>query len=157
MNLEDYIEADQSPPPYKKWLLIAIVLFCIWLVWYLFLSRIQLSHEIYMDSDKVTFDRLSMLDDSDSYQFKYGQDFFVFFQKGWQTPKNVTITIAKLEKDGKQTVILRQSRKFREQAEKMQMYFDEYFFDEPGQYEIIFIDEEKEVLASQKFILTKGD
>ncbi|MEM7183466.1 MAG: hypothetical protein AAF518_21335 [Spirochaetota bacterium] len=155
MNLKDYIEAEHETPFYKKLLLPIIFVFILWGLWYTFFSDSNYQHEIYMDLDKLTLTRIEKLEHKDQYTFTYGQDFFVFFKKGWNTPEEITIKIY-YHKNQAPALVLKQSRKFRKEALKMQMYFDEFFFDQAGKYEIQFLDEKQELLCSQKFHLLEN-
>lgn len=92
MKLEDYIEAEESKHSYTRILLWILAIIFLFFVWFLFTGS-KYKHAIYMDSEKLNPDRVSDMKREEFYTFKYGEDFFVYYKKGWSTPQKINIKL----------------------------------------------------------------
>ncbi|EMY76859.1 hypothetical protein LEP1GSC060_3173 [Leptospira weilii serovar Ranarum str. ICFT] len=148
MRLEDYTKPE-SPEREgsSRFLKIAGVILLALAIWFFWPAK----HEIYMDIDKMTPEKVSGMSSQKEYHFSHGQDFFVYYKKGWSTPKKVRLTIYRT--DGGKEEFSVQEKDFRKNFEKFQTYYDDTFFDQPGSYEVEIRDEDEELLVNKKFTI----
>lgn len=146
MRLEDYTKPE-SPEREgsSRFLKIAGVILLALAIWFFWPAK----HEIYMDIDKMTPEKVSGMSSQKEYHFSHGQDFFIYYKKGWSTPKRVRLTIYRT--DGGKEEFSVQEKDFRKSFEKFQTYYDDTFFDQQGAYEVEIRDEDGELLVSKKF------
>ncbi|MBE7412302.1 MAG: hypothetical protein L6Q54_13210 [Leptospiraceae bacterium] len=147
MRLEDYTSPKGGENKPKKYLILGGFIAALWLIWLFWPQK----HAIFMDVNKMTPDKVSQMDPDKDYDFKAGQDFYVYYRKGWSTPKTLSLKIYKTE--GGKEEIHSYVRSFKKDAEKAQTYYDETFFDSPGKYEVEIRNEKDEVLAVKKFTI----
>ncbi|TGK16417.1 hypothetical protein EHO62_11810 [Leptospira kmetyi] len=148
MRLEDYTRPE-SPEREgsSRFLKIAGVILLALAVWFFWPAK----HEIYMDIDKMTPEKVSGMSSQKEYHFSHGQDFFIYYKKGWSTPKRVRLTIYRT--DGGKEEFSVQEKDFRKSFEKFQTYYDDTFFDQQGSYEVEVRDEDGELLVNKKFTI----
>ncbi|EMP01208.1 hypothetical protein [Leptospira santarosai] len=148
MRLEDYTKPE-SPEREgsSRFLKIAGVILLMLAIWFFWPAK----HEIYMDIDKMTPEKVSGMSSQKEYHFSHGQDFFIYYKKGWSTPKRVRLTIYRT--DGGKEEFSVQEKEFRKSFEKFQTYYDDTFFDQQGSYEMEVRDEDGELLVNKKFTI----
>ncbi|MBM9579577.1 hypothetical protein JWG45_20740 [Leptospira sp. 201903070] len=148
MRLEDYTKPE-SPEREgsSRFLKIAGVILLALAIWFFWPAK----HEIYMDIDKMTPEKVSGMSSQKEYHFSHGQDFFIYYKKGWSTPKRVRLSIYKT--DGGKEEFSVQEKDFRKSFEKFQTYYDDTFFDQQGSYEVEIRDEDGELLVNKKFTI----
>ncbi|AOP35609.1 hypothetical protein A0128_18225 [Leptospira tipperaryensis] len=148
MRLEDYTRPE-SPEREgsSRFLKIAGVILLALAIWFFWPAK----HEIYMDIDKMTPEKVSGMSSQKEYHFSHGQDFFIYYKKGWSTPKRVRLSIYKT--DGGKEEFSVQEKDFRKSFEKFQTYYDDTFFDQQGSYEVEIRDEDGELLVNKKFTI----
>ncbi|TGL93254.1 hypothetical protein EHQ76_17865 [Leptospira barantonii] len=148
MRLEDYTRPE-SPEREgsSRFLKIAGVILLALAIWFFWPAK----HEIYMDIDKMTPEKVSGMSSQKEYHFSHGQDFFIYYKKGWSTPKRVRLTIYRT--DGGKEEFSIQEKDFRKSFEKFQTYYDDTFFDQQGSYEVEIRDEDGELLVNKKFTI----
>ncbi|EPG73032.1 hypothetical protein LEP1GSC058_3612 [Leptospira fainei serovar Hurstbridge str. BUT 6] len=149
MRIDEYTQAPSlESNGNKKWLRILGIVFVVLLVWWLWPAK----HEIYMDVDKMTPDKVAGRSSEKEYHFAHGQDFFIYYKRGgWFSPKKVKLTIYKL--DDNRAEISVQEKEFKKRIEKFQTYYDDSFFDDEGSYEVEVKDEDEEILVTKKFTI----
>ncbi|MCC6275617.1 MAG: hypothetical protein IT569_07155 [Leptospiraceae bacterium] len=147
MRLEDYTSPKGGENKPKKYLVLGGFVAALWLIWFFWPPK----HAIFMDINKMTPDKVSQMDPDKDYDFKTGQDFYVYYRKGWSTPKTLSLKIYRTE-SGKEE-IHSYVRSFKKDAEKAQTYYDETFFESAGKYEIEIRNEKDEVLVTKKFTI----
>ncbi|MCG6194922.1 hypothetical protein LFX25_16915 [Leptospira sp. FAT2] len=148
MRLEDYTRPESSEREgSSRFLKIAGVILLALAVWFFWPAK----HEIYMDIDKMTPEKVSGMSSQKEYHFSHGQDFFIYYKKGWSTPKRVRLTIYRT--DGGKEEFSVQEKDFRKSFEKFQTYYDDTFFDQQGSYEVEIRDEDGELLVNKKFTI----
>lgn len=149
MRIDEYTQAPSSEANgNKKWLRILGIVFVILLVWWLWPAK----HEIYMDVDKMTPDKVAGMSSEKEYHFAHGQDFFIYYKRGgWFSPKKIKLAIYKL--DDNRAEISVQEKEFKKRIEKFQTYYDDSFFDEEGSYEVEVKDQDEEILVTKKFTI----
>lgn len=146
MRLEDYNQTQYEPKnktPLFALLGIAVLI----LLWYFWPAR----HAIFMDTNKLTPERVAELSPDKEYSFRMGQDFFVYYRKGWSTPKSIQIRIFK--DDSAREEVNSYTRNFNKNAKSAQIYFDEFFFESSGKYEVEIRNESGDLLVTKKFNL----
>ncbi|EMJ81881.1 hypothetical protein LEP1GSC016_3838 [Leptospira borgpetersenii serovar Hardjo-bovis str. Sponselee] len=148
MRLEDYTKPEstdrEDSSRFLKITGIILLALAIWFFW-------PAKHEIYMDIDKMTPEKVSGMSSQKEYHFSHGQDFFIYYKKGWSTPKRVRLTVYRT--DGGKEEFSVQEKDFRKSFEKFQTYYDDTFFDQPGSYEVEIRDEDGELLVNKKFTI----
>lgn len=148
MRLEDYTKPEsperEGSSRFLKIVGVILLVMAIWFFW-------PTKHEIYMDIDKMTPEKVSGMSSQKEYHFSHGQDFFIYYKKGWSTPKKVHLTIYRT--DGGKEEFSIQEKDFRKNFEKFQTYYDDTFFDQQGSYEVEIRDEDGELLVSKKFTI----
>ncbi|WP_061221759.1 hypothetical protein [Leptospira weilii] len=148
MRLEDYTRPEsterEGSSRFLKIAGIILLAFAIWFFW-------PAKHEIYMDIDKMTPEKVSGMSSQKEYHFSHGQDFFIYYKKGWSTPKRVRLSIYRT--DGGKEEFSVQEKDFRKSFEKFQTYYDDTFFDQQGSYEVEIRDEDGELLVNKKFTI----
>ncbi|TGK35968.1 hypothetical protein EHQ12_08145 [Leptospira gomenensis] len=148
MRLEDYTRPETPEREGSSRLLkiagAVLIALAIWFFW-------PAKHEIYMDIDKMTPEKVSGMSSQKEYHFSHGQDFFIYYKKGWSTPKKVRLTIYRT--DGGKEEFSVQEKDFRKTFEKFQTYYDDTFFDQQGAYEVEIRDEDGELLVTKKFTI----
>ncbi|XDD50054.1 hypothetical protein AB3N59_17075 [Leptospira sp. WS92.C1] len=148
MRLEDYTRPEtpesQGSSRFLKIAGVILLALAIWFFW-------PAKHEIYMDIDKMTPEKVSGMSSQKEYHFSHGQDFFIYYKKGWSTPKRVRVTIYRT--DGGKEEFSVQEKDFRKSFEKFQTYYDDTFFDQQGSYEVEIRDEDGELLVTKKFTI----
>ncbi|WOT10297.1 hypothetical protein [Leptospira interrogans] len=148
MRLEDYTKPEsperEGSSRFLKIIGVILLVIAIWFFW-------PTKHEIYMDIDKMTPEKVSGMSSQKEYHFSHGQDFFIYYKKGWSTPKKVRLTIYRT--DGGKEEFSIQEKDFRKNFEKFQTYYDDTFFDQQGSYEVEIRDEDGELLVSKKFTI----
>ncbi|MCE9501307.1 MAG: hypothetical protein K8R21_12540 [Leptospira sp.] len=147
MRLEDYNTPRGGEDKPRKYLLLGAAVFVIWLVWFFWPA----SHAIFMDTQKMTPEKVSSMDPGKDYDFKNGQDFYLYYRKGWGTPKTINLKIFKV--DGEREEIHNYTRPFKKDNNKAQTYYDEGFFETPGKYEVEIRNEKDEILVVKKFTI----
>ncbi|MDV6236146.1 hypothetical protein CH379_010985 [Leptospira ellisii] len=148
MRLEDYTrpETPEREGSSRLFKIAGAVLLAlaIWFFW-------PAKHEIYMDIDKMTPEKVSGMSSQKEYHFSHGQDFFIYYKKGWSTPTKVRLAIYRT--DGGKEEFSVQEKDFRKSFEKFQTYYDDTFFDQQGSYEVEIRDEDGELLVNKKFTI----
>lgn len=152
MKLEEYIESRETQPAYKKVLVIIGILLLLW-VSFSFYRKVSIKHRVFMSIEKVTPEKAISIKEENKYSFKLGDDFFVYYKKGWSTPESITVKVYKLVDSNRGEMLYNTSRKFKKDSNRIQLYFDDTFFELPGEYEIEFLDEEGELLTKKIFEL----
>ncbi len=149
MRIEEYTQTGpRESNGNKKWIRILGIFFLVLFVWWIWPPK----HEIYMDVDKMTPDKVSGMTSEKEYHFTHGQDFFIYYKRGgWFSPDKVKLTIYKVG-DSREEVSV-QEKDFKRRIEKFQTYYDDSFFDEEGAYEVEIKNEEDEVLSIKKFTI----
>ncbi|RHX92378.1 hypothetical protein DLM75_04070 [Leptospira stimsonii] len=148
MRLEDYTRPESAEREgSSRFLKIAGVILLALAIWFFWPAK----HEIYMDIDKMTPEKVSSMSPQKEYHFSHGQDFFIYYKKGWSTPKRVRLSIYKT--DGGKEEFSVQEKDFRKSFEKFQTYYDDTFFDQQGSYEVEIRDEDGELLVNKKFTI----
>ncbi|PJZ54499.1 hypothetical protein CH380_05395 [Leptospira adleri] len=148
MRLEDYTRPESAEREgSSRFLKIAGVILLALAIWFFWPAK----HEIYMDIDKMTPEKVSGMSSQKEYHFSHGQDFFIYYKKGWSTPKRVRLSIYKT--DGGKEEFSVQEKDFRKSFEKFQTYYDDTFFDQQGSYEVEIRDEDGELLVNKKFTI----
>lgn len=112
MRIDEYTQAPSSEANgNKKWLRILGIVFVILLVWWLWPAK----HEIYMDVDKMTPDKVAGMSSEKEYHFAHGQDFFIYYKRGgWFSPKKIKLAIYKL--DDNRAEISVQEKEFKKES-----------------------------------------
>jgi hypothetical protein len=149
MKLEDYIESKENQKTFKKPFIIFLILILLFFSYYYY-RQISFVHRVFMSVDKLSPEKVSILSEDTKYSFSLGEDFFVYYKKGWSDPKTITAQVYKLN-DEKKELLYTTSRSFKKGSPKIQLYFDDTFFEIPGEYEIEFLNEENESLAKKAF------
>ncbi|TGK07353.1 hypothetical protein EHO59_04400 [Leptospira semungkisensis] len=149
MRIEEYTQSgNRDSNGNKKWIRILGVFLFAALVWWIWPSK----HEIYMDVDKMTPDKVSGMTSEKEYHFTHGQDFFIYYKRGgWFSPDRIKLTIYKVD-DSREEVSV-QEKDFKRRFDKFQTYYDDSFFDEEGAYEVEIKNEDEEVLVTKKFTI----
>ena len=149
MKLEDYIESKENQTHTKKPFIVILVLIFLFFSYYYY-RKISFVHRVFMSVEKLSPEKVSFLPENSKYSFSLGQDFFIYYKKGWSDPKTITAQVYKLN-DGKKDLLYTTSRSFKKGSPKIQLYFDDTFFETPGEYEIEFFNEENESLTQKAF------
>lgn len=149
MRIDEYMQAPSSTiNGNKKWFRIFGVVLVALLIWWIWPAK----HEIYMDVDKMTPEKVSGMSAEKEYHFAHGQDFFIYYKRGgWFSPKKIKLTIYKL--DDSRAEISVQEKELKKRIEKFQTYYDDSFFDEEGSYEAEVKNEDEEILVVKKFTI----
>ncbi|TGL63239.1 hypothetical protein [Leptospira sarikeiensis] len=149
MRIEEYTQTGlRDSNGNKKWIRILGVFLVLIFVWWIWPSK----HEIYMDVDKMTPDKVSGMSSEKEYHFTHGQDFFIYYKRGgWFSPDKIKLTIYKVD-EAKEEISV-QEKEFKRRFDKFQTYYDDSFFDEEGAYEAEIKDENGEVLVFKKFTI----
>ncbi|AXR67759.1 hypothetical protein [Leptospira mayottensis] len=148
MRLEDYTKPESTEREgSSRFLKIAGIILLALAIWFFWPAK----HEIYMDIDKMTPEKVSGMSSQKEYHFSHGQDFFIYYKKGWSTPKRVRLAIYRT--DGGKEEFSVQEKDFRKSFEKFQTYYDDTFFDQQGSYEVEIRDEDGELLVNKKFTI----
>ncbi|PJZ78323.1 hypothetical protein [Leptospira neocaledonica] len=149
MRIEEYTQTGlRDSNGNKKWIRILGVFFVLIFVWWLWPSK----HEIYMDVDKMTPDKVSGMGSEKEYHFTHGQDFFIYYKRGgWFSPDKIKLTIYKVDESKEEISV--QEKEFKRRFDKFQTYYDDSFFDDEGAYEAEIKDENGEILVTKKFTI----
>lgn len=149
MRIEEYTQTGlRDSNGNKKWIRILGVFLVLIFVWWLWPSK----HEIYMDVDKMTPDKVSGMGSEKEYHFTHGQDFFIYYKRGgWFSPDKIKLTIYKVDESREEVSV--QEKEFKRRFDKFQTYYDDSFFDEEGAYEAEIKDENGEILVTKKFTI----
>ncbi|TGK37830.1 hypothetical protein [Leptospira andrefontaineae] len=149
MRIEEYTQTGlRDSNGNKKWIRILGVFLVLIFVWWIWPSK----HEIYMDVDKMTPDKVSGMGSEKEYHFTHGQDFFIYYKRGgWFSPDKIILTIYKVDESKAEISV--QEKEFKRRFDKFQTYYDDSFFDDEGSYEAEIKDENGEILVSKKFTI----
>ncbi|MEI1277642.1 hypothetical protein V6Z05_04895 [Leptospira venezuelensis] len=149
MRIEEYTQTGlRDSNGNKKWIRILGVFLVLIFVWWIWPSK----HEIYMDVDKMTPDKVSGMGSEKEYHFTHGQDFFIYYKRGgWFSPDKIKLTIYKVDESKEEISV--QEKEFKRRFDKFQTYYDDSFFDDEGSYEAEIKDENGEILVSKKFTI----
>ncbi|PJZ27561.1 hypothetical protein CH352_09695 [Leptospira hartskeerlii] len=149
MRIEEYTQTGlRDSNGNKKWIRIFGVFLVLIFVWWIWPSK----HEIYMDADKMTPDKVSGMGSEKEYHFTHGQDFFIYYKRGgWFSPDKIKLTIYKVDESKEEISI--QEKEFKRRFDKFQTYYDDSFFDDEGSYEAEIKDENGEILVTKKFTI----
>ncbi|PJZ71248.1 hypothetical protein CH373_01695 [Leptospira perolatii] len=149
MRIDEYTQArTEEPNANKKWLRIVGGVLFVLLIWWIWPS----GHEIYMDVEKMTPERISKMSSEKEYHFAIGQDFFIYYKRGgWFSPKRIKVLIYKVDSNREEISV--QEKEFKKSKDKFQTYYDDSFFEEEGNYEVEVKDEDDEVLITKKFTI----
>ncbi|TGN02722.1 hypothetical protein [Leptospira dzoumogneensis] len=149
MRIEEYTQTGlRDSSGNKKWIRILGVFLVLIFVWWIWPSK----HEIYMDVDKMTPDKVSGMGSEKEYHFTHGQDFFIYYKRGgWFSPDKIKLTIYKVDESKEEISV--QEKEFKRRFDKFQTYYDDSFFDDEGSYEAEIKDENGEILVSKKFTI----
>ncbi|TGK01457.1 hypothetical protein EHQ53_07800 [Leptospira langatensis] len=149
MRIEEYTQiGNRDSNGNKKWIRILGVFLVVAFVWWIWPSK----HEIYMDVDKMSPDKVSGMTSEKEYHFTHGQDFFIYYKRGgWFSPDKIKLTIYKVD-DSREEISV-QEKDFKRRFDKFQTYYDDSFFDEEGAYEVEIKNEEDEILVTKKFTI----
>lgn len=149
MRIEEYTQTGlRDSNGNKKWIRILGVFLVLIFVWWLWPSK----HEIYMDVDKMTPDKVSGMGSEKEYHFTHGQDFFIYYKRGgWFSPDKIKLTIYKVDESKEEISV--QEKEFKRRFDKFQTYYDDSFFDDEGSYEAEIKDENGEILVTKKFTI----
>ncbi|MGJ4787228.1 hypothetical protein EHQ52_08775 [Leptospira koniambonensis] len=149
MRIEEYTQTGlRDSNGNKKWIRILGVFLVLIFVWWIWPSK----HEIYMDVDKMTPDKVSGMGSEKEYHFTHGQDFFIYYRRGgWFSPDKIKLTIYKVDESKEEISV--QEKEFKRRFDKFQTYYDDSFFDDEGSYEAEIKDENGEILVTKKFTI----
>ncbi|EPG64982.1 hypothetical protein ACE5IS_09890 [Leptospira wolffii] len=149
MRIEEYTQNGlRESNGNKKWIRIFGVVLFVLLVWWIWPSK----HEIYMDVEKMSPEKVSSMSSEKEYHFAHGQEFFIYYKRGgWFSPDKLKLTIYKTD-DNKAEISV-QEKESKRRIEKWQTYYDDSFFDDEGTYEVEIKNEDDEVLVTKKFTI----
>lgn len=149
MRIEEYTQSGlRESNGSKKWIRILGVFLFIGIVWLIWPSK----HEIYMDVEKMSPEKVSGMSSEKEYHFAHGQEFFIYYKRGgWFSPDKLKLTVYKTD-DGRQEISV-QEKESKRRIEKWQTYYDDSFFDDEGAYEVEIKNENDEVLVVKKFTI----